>query len=138
MVPVISCAAVDGTPGQQAEPGQEELINAALAFGGPVCTWKTFESVTGIHIDHFIELDFTGFEKIINDLGGVEVCLPFAVDDPHSGLNLRRGATTSSGRRRWPSGAPARTSARAPTCSGSSATSSSWSRWCRASRTAAC
>jgi LCP family protein required for cell wall assembly len=70
---------------------REELINAALDFGGPVCTWKTFESVTGIHVDHFIELDFTGFEKIINDLGGVEVCLPFAVDDPDSGLNLSKG-----------------------------------------------
>ena len=91
MVPIISCPAVDGTTGQQAEPGQEELINAALDFGGPVCTWKTFESVTGIHIDHFVELDFTGFEKIINDLGGVEVCLPFAVDDPDSGLNLSKG-----------------------------------------------
>ena len=91
MVPVISCPAVDGTTGQQAEPGQEELINAALDFGGPVCTWKTFETVTGIHVDHFIELDFTGFQKIINDLGGVEVCLPFAVDDPASGLHLSKG-----------------------------------------------
>jgi LCP family protein required for cell wall assembly len=91
MVPVLSCPAVDGTTGQQAEPGQAELINAALDFGGPVCTWKTFEAVTGIHVDHFVELDFTGFEKIIDDLGGVEVCLPFAVDDPLSGLNLRAG-----------------------------------------------
>jgi LCP family protein required for cell wall assembly len=91
MVPVLSCPAVDGTTGQQAEPGQLELINAALDFGGPVCTWKTFEYVTGIHVDHFIELDFTGFEKIIDDLGGVEVCLPIKVDDPDSGLNLSAG-----------------------------------------------
>jgi LCP family protein required for cell wall assembly len=91
MVPILSCAASDGTGGQQAEPGQVELINAALDFGGPACTWKTFEYVTGIHVDHFIELDFTGFEKVINDLGGVEVCLPFAVDDPMSGLNLSAG-----------------------------------------------
>jgi LCP family protein required for cell wall assembly len=91
MVPILSCPAVDGTTGQQAEPGQEELINAALDFGGPVCTWKTFEKVTGIHVDHFIELDFTGFEKIINDLGGVEVCLPFSVDDQASGLHLSKG-----------------------------------------------
>jgi LCP family protein required for cell wall assembly len=91
MVPVLSCPAVDGTTGQQAEPGQVELINAALDFGGPVCTWKTFESVTGIHLDHFIELDFTGFENIINDLHGVEVCLPFTVDDPTSGLDLTAG-----------------------------------------------
>jgi LCP family protein required for cell wall assembly len=91
MVPILSCPAVDGTTGQQAEPGQEELINAALDFGGPVCTWKTFEAVTGIHIDHFIELDFTGFENIVDDLGGVEVCLPFPVDDPQSGLDLTAG-----------------------------------------------
>jgi LCP family protein required for cell wall assembly len=91
MVPILSCPASDGTSGQQAQPGQVELINAALDFGGPVCTWKTFEAVTGIHLDHFIMLDFTGFEKIINDLGGVTVCLPFSVDDPMSGLNLSAG-----------------------------------------------
>ena len=91
MVPILSCPASDGTAGQQAEPGQLELINAALDFGGPVCTWKTFEAVTGIHLDHFIELDFTGFEQIVDDLGGVTVCLPFAVDDPQSGLDLSAG-----------------------------------------------
>jgi LCP family protein required for cell wall assembly len=91
MVPILSCPASDGTAGQQAQPGQVELINAALDFGGPVCTWKTFENVTGIHIDHFIELDFTGFEQIINDLGGVSICLPFSVDIPQSGLDLSAG-----------------------------------------------
>ncbi len=91
MVPVMQCAADDGTPGQTAEPGQLELINAALSAGGPACTWKTFETVTDIHIDHFIELDFIGFEKVIDDLGGVNVCLPFPVDDPMSGLNLPAG-----------------------------------------------
>jgi LCP family protein required for cell wall assembly len=91
MVPILSCAASDGTTGQTAQPGQLELINAALDFGGPACTWKTFEAVSNIHIDHFIELDFTGFEKIINDLGGVNVCLPFPVDDPLSGLHLTAG-----------------------------------------------
>jgi len=91
MVPILSCPASDGTAGQQADPGQVELINAALDFGGPACTWKTFENVTGIHIDHFIELDFTGFEQIVDDLGGVTVCLPFAVDVPQSGLDLSAG-----------------------------------------------
>jgi len=91
MAPILACAASDGTAGQTAQPGQLELINAALAFGGPACTWKTFEAVTSIHVDHFIQLDFTGFEKIINDLGGVNICLPFAIDDPQSGLNLPKG-----------------------------------------------
>jgi LCP family protein required for cell wall assembly len=91
MVPILSCPASDGTTGQQAQPGQEELINAALDFGGPACTWKTFEAVTNIHVDHFVQLDFTGFEKIINDLGGVRICLPFPVNDPLSGLHLTAG-----------------------------------------------
>lgn len=90
-VPILSCGASDGTPGQQAAPGQLERINAALNNGGPACTWKTVAQETGVHIDHFIQLDFTGFEKIINDLGGVTICLPAAVNDPRSGLDLSAG-----------------------------------------------
>jgi len=91
MVPVMACAASDGTPGQQADPNAVELINAALSAGGPACAWKVFATVTGIHIDHFVELDFTGFEKVIDDLGGVNICLPFPVDIPQSGLHLTKG-----------------------------------------------
>ncbi len=91
IVPIVACAASDGTQGQQAAPGQFERINAALQAGGPACTWKTVAGQTGIHIDHFVQLDFTGFEKIIDDLGGVSICLPVAVDDPKSGLNLSAG-----------------------------------------------
>jgi LCP family protein required for cell wall assembly len=91
MVPILACAHSDGTLGQQAAPGQLERINAALNNGGPACTWKTVAHVTGIHIDHFIQLDFTGFEKIIDDLGGVYVCVPAAVNDPRSGLDLSAG-----------------------------------------------
>jgi LCP family protein required for cell wall assembly len=91
VVPVVGCGASDGTAGQQAAPGQLERINAALNNGGPACTWKTVAQLTGVHIDHFIQLDFTGFEKIIDDLGGVTVCLPAAVSDPRSGLSLPAG-----------------------------------------------
>jgi len=91
MVPILACPPSDGTSGQPAQPGELELINAALAYGGPACTWKTFEAVTQIHVDHFIQLDFTGFEKIIDDIGGVKICLPFAINDPQSGLNLPKG-----------------------------------------------
>jgi len=91
VVPILACAASDGTPGQQANPNSVERINAALAAGGPACTWKTVDQETGIHIDHFVQLDFTGFEKVIDDLGGVTVCLPGPVDDPKSGLDLSAG-----------------------------------------------
>ncbi len=90
-VPILSCAPSDGATGQQAAPGQLEPINFTLSYGGPVCTWKTIDTVTHIHIDHFIQLDFTGFEKIIDDIGGVNVCLPFSVNDSLSGLKLTAG-----------------------------------------------
>jgi LCP family protein required for cell wall assembly len=91
VVPTLGCAPSDGTPGEQANPTSFERINAALAAGGPACTWKVVEAETRIHIDHFIQLDFTGFEKIIDDVGGVSVCLPTAISNPQSGLYLSAG-----------------------------------------------
>jgi LCP family protein required for cell wall assembly len=92
MVPILACPADGpGVPGQQAEPGVNERINATFANGGPSCLWKTVEHETGIHIDHFIELAFSGFEHIVNDIGGVNICLPVAINDPDSGLHLSAG-----------------------------------------------
>jgi LCP family protein required for cell wall assembly len=78
-------------PGQQQNLSQTESINALLAIGGPACLWKTVEQQAGIRIDHFIELDLTGFVQVINAIGGVTACAPFAVNDPVSGLRLRAG-----------------------------------------------
>ncbi len=91
VVPVLQCAPIDGTPGQQAQPGQIEQLNSTFAFGGPGCLQKTLEDTTHIRLDDFIQLTFVGFEKIINDIGGVEVCLPMAVNVPQSGLHLSQG-----------------------------------------------
>jgi LCP family protein required for cell wall assembly len=91
MVPYYACAAGHGWPGQQASFGSYERINAVMAAGGPSCLWKTVEQQTGIHLDHFIELSFSGFVHVINDLGGVDVCVPFTVDNPMSGLRLAAG-----------------------------------------------
>ena len=67
------------------------LVNQTFAIGGPGCLWKTVEQETGVHIDHFVELTFTGFEHVINDIGGVRICLPTAINDPDSGLSLAAG-----------------------------------------------
>jgi LCP family protein required for cell wall assembly len=91
VVPVLSCTAEAGASGQTAQPGQMEQINSTFANGGPGCLQATIEETTHIHVNDFVELTFTGFEKVINDLGGVNVCLPKAVDDPKSGLNLPAG-----------------------------------------------
>jgi LCP family protein required for cell wall assembly len=91
VVPVLSCPPEAGTAGQAAQPGQVEQINATFAAGGPGCLWKTIEQTTHMRLDHFIELNFTGFEQVIDDIGGVSICLPFPVHDPQSRLNLTAG-----------------------------------------------
>lgn len=92
MVPAYACAAGHGHPGQRANPAAQVQINSLFAAGGASCLWKTVEHQTGIRLDHFIELGFVGFVNAINDLGGVNVCLPFPVHDRKSGLKLTKGA----------------------------------------------
>jgi LCP family protein required for cell wall assembly len=92
VVPILACAPEAGAAGQTAQPaGDIEQLNATFSDGGPGCLWKTLEQTTGIRINDFIELTFTGFENLINDVGGVSVCLPVAVDDPDSRLHLSAG-----------------------------------------------
>jgi len=95
VVPVYGCPRGSGGgtswPGQQASPGSVEQIGGTLSYGGPACLWKTIEHQTGIRIDHFIELSYLGLIKIVNDIGGVNVCLPFTVDNVNSGLRLTAG-----------------------------------------------
>ena len=91
VVPILNCTAEAGSQGQQATPGQVEQVNSTFNYGGPGCLWKTVEHSTGIHINDFIELNFYGFEKAIDALHGVTICLPVAVNDPKSGLRLSAG-----------------------------------------------
>jgi LCP family protein required for cell wall assembly len=98
MVPIYQCEADgQGHHGQQAQPGGLEQLNATFSFGGAPCLWKTLEQVTHIHIDHFVEVDFEGFQSIVNDVGGVPVCLPYAIRDPASKLNLPAGRSVVRG-----------------------------------------
>ena len=66
-------------------------INAAFGLGGPALMVRTVAANTGLTINDYIEVNFLGFVKVIDALGGVDVCLPYAVDDSYSGLNLSAG-----------------------------------------------
>ena len=97
MVPVYECDRGPGYTGQQANPAGAVQINSLLQIGGPTCLWKTVEQMTGVRIDHFIGIGMLGFVKVVDDLGGVNVCVPFNVNDPVSGLNLKAGVQHVSG-----------------------------------------
>jgi LCP family protein required for cell wall assembly len=66
-------------------------INAAYAYGGPHLMIQTVEQATGMTINDYMEIDFVGFVKVIDAMGGVNICVPFAVDDSYSGLHLSAG-----------------------------------------------
>ena len=72
-------------------------INAAYGLGGPKLVVQTVEANTGLTINDFVQVNFLGFVKVIDALGGVNICLPFAVDDPYSGLHLAKGRHHVSG-----------------------------------------
>src|SRR6516164_1711892 len=91
MVPVYECNSGPGYTGRQANPAGAVQINSLLQIGGPTCLWKTVEQMSGVRIDHFIGIGMLGFVKVVDDLGGVNVCVPFNVNDPVSGLNLKAG-----------------------------------------------
>ncbi len=89
-------------------PGEEsQKINAAFAFGGAALQVKTIEKFLGIKIDHLAIVDFTGFEKLIDAVGGVEVNLPHKLCAEISGgaghgqggitLRLHKGDNTLDG-----------------------------------------
>ncbi|MFE2586531.1 LCP family protein [Streptomyces sp. NPDC059378] len=67
------------------------MFNSAYAVGGPVCAVKTVESITGVRMDHYIEIDFSGFAKLVNALGGVTVTTDEDIDDDDSHLHLAAG-----------------------------------------------
>ncbi|MER5408014.1 LCP family protein [Streptomyces sp. NPDC002769] len=74
------------------------MFNSAYSTGGATCAVKTVESMSGIRMDHYVEVDFSGFQKLIDDLGGVSVTTTKDIKDPDSHLNLAAGPHTLDGR----------------------------------------
>jgi LCP family protein required for cell wall assembly len=88
------CEKPDGTV-VPADP--QAMFNEAYQIGGPACTVKTVEAMTDIRMDHYVEVDFTGFKKLVNTLGGVPVTLREPLQDEESQLDLAAGTHTLDG-----------------------------------------
>ncbi len=72
-------------------------INAALGFGGPSLLVKTVENVTGLQINHYMGIGFGGLVNVVNQVGGVTMCLPAALHDYDSGANIPAGCHNLDG-----------------------------------------
>ena len=84
-----SCLDDNGKPISQPETGA--MWNDAFSIGGPGCTIRQFEQLTGVPIDHYVVVDFSGFRDMVDAIGGVEVCIPAPIVDPAHGINLPAG-----------------------------------------------
>jgi LCP family protein required for cell wall assembly len=80
-------------------PGRgRNKLNAAYAFGGPKLLAQTVEQVTGIRIDHYMEIGFDGFASVVDAVGGVRICVKQPMNDPKAALRLKAGCQVLNSR----------------------------------------
>ena len=109
----IKCEAWDPTTGKYGPVWDEESqsygpdevytetkLNSAYSFGGPKCLVKVIQKISGLSINRFMAVDFAGFAKMVDALGGVEVCSTTPLEDyelgsvlPNAGRQLIDGHT---------------------------------------------
>lgn len=77
--------------------GRQVKLNAAYAEDGPELLVRTVEFNTGLRIDHYVEIGFGGFAKIVDAIGGVELDIPKAFKDKKSGADFQAGKQTLNG-----------------------------------------
>jgi LCP family protein required for cell wall assembly len=66
----------------------ETKLNSTFSFGGPKCLVKEIQKLSGLSINRFIAVDFAGFAKMVDALGGVEVCSTTPLKDYELGTVL--------------------------------------------------
>ncbi len=74
-----------------------QMINAAFALGKAPLLVASVEDLTGIHIDHYVELGFGSVINTVDALGGVEVCPKTAMNDPKARLKIKKGCQEVDG-----------------------------------------
>jgi LCP family protein required for cell wall assembly len=79
--------------------GQANRINAAFSLGGPDLLVKTVQEATGLPIHHYAEIDFAGFLKVVDALGGVRLCNRSGrtLDDNFANLHMPPGCQQMNG-----------------------------------------
>ncbi|MFM7718885.1 MAG: LCP family protein [Actinomycetota bacterium] len=79
--------------------GGTSKINDAMVEGGPDLLVQTLEALTGITIDYWVLTSFEGVIRMVDDVGGVTIDIPFALDDPeYSRASFAPGVQTIDGR----------------------------------------
>ena len=96
LVDVPQCETSKGTIPAQYGVMFNSIFAGAYQTGGDLasaasCTLNAVNSLTGLNIQNFIVVDFAGLVKMIDAIGGVDICVPQDIDDPYSTLQLSKG-----------------------------------------------
>ena len=77
--------------------GGTQMINAAFASGGAPLLVQRVEALTGIHIDHYVELGFGSVINTVDAFGGVQICPKQDMRDPRARLDIKKGCQEVDG-----------------------------------------
>lgn len=103
---LVDIPACEGTNGKKSWPQRSAMFNSAFGIGyglghdvasAAACTGRTVQNNTGLKIDHTVVVDFVGFQAMVNAVGGVNICIPRALHDTYTGLNLAAGQQVLNG-----------------------------------------
>ncbi|MCX4697243.1 LCP family protein [Streptomyces sp. NBC_01352] len=89
-----TCAKSDGS---EVASAQRVMFNSIYSQVGPACVVKTVEQMSGVRMDHYMEIDFAGFKGLVDAIGGVTVTLEEPIKDGNSGLDLGSGTHRLNG-----------------------------------------
>lgn len=103
LVPIPSCTMSNGstTPARRLD-----MFNSAFATGwdnggdiasAAACTIKTVQESTGLWIDHFVVVDFAGFQRMVDAIGGVSICIPNDMHSEDAKLDVKAGEQVLDG-----------------------------------------
>lgn len=88
------CSKADGSKMPSAE---RVMFNSVYSQVGPACVVKTVEKMSGVRIDHYLEINFAGFKDLVDAIGGVTVEVEEPIRDKASGLDLTAGSHKLNG-----------------------------------------
>lgn len=103
LVDIPACTRADGSV---SEPVENGMFNSSMTVGanwgydiasGAACTVSTVEKLSGLTIDAFAVVDFTGFIAMTDALGGVWLDIPSYISDPEAALSLSAGCQQLNG-----------------------------------------
>ncbi|MDT0462316.1 LCP family protein [Streptomyces gibsoniae] len=88
------CTRSDGT---QVPSAKRVMFNSIYSQVGPACVVKTVERMSGVRMDHYVEIDFAGFKGLVDAIGGVTVTVDQNIHDKSSGLDITAGTHRLNG-----------------------------------------